>query len=145
MEYFGNRGAGVLPVSRESRKCLIALRSDWVMEPRTWGIWGGKIDDGEVSPKDAALRELFEETGYTGNVSLYEAYVYKDKNFQYYNFFGLVDSEFEPDLNWETSDYRWFSFDELMDLEPKHFGLRALLNDKKSLDLLKKLTKKSDF
>lgn len=55
-----------------------------------------------------------------------------------YNFIGILDEEFNPILDWETKDYKWCSFDEMIKLEPKHFGLKLLLEDKKSLNLIKK-------
>ena len=31
-------------------------------------------------------------------------------------------------LNWETKDYEWMTLEDLYKLEPKHFGLKELLN-----------------
>jgi hypothetical protein len=46
----------------------------------------------------------------------------------YYNFLGeIVKGDWEPVKNFETSEFKWCSFEELMALEPKHFGLTALL------------------
>jgi hypothetical protein len=44
-------------------------------------------------------------------------------------------------LGWESYDYRWVTFDELLSIEPKHPGLEMLLNDEDSLDVIKHLIK----
>jgi hypothetical protein len=43
-KFWGNLGAGILPISRTGR-ILIAYRSLDVNEPHTWGIFGGKLDE----------------------------------------------------------------------------------------------------
>lgn len=102
------------------------------MEPNTYGVWGGKVDfeDGETESdiEDVVRREFYEETKYKGFMKLIPSHIYRDKNFKYYNFIGIVDREFNPVLNWETKDYEWMTFEDLYKLEPKHFGLKELLN-----------------
>ena len=44
---------------------MLSLRSEEVLEPNTWGAWGGACDKGE-SPEGTALRELVEESGMGG-------------------------------------------------------------------------------
>jgi 8-oxo-dGTP pyrophosphatase MutT (NUDIX family) len=133
--FWGNVGAGVLPIST-SGKILVALRSEYVNEPNTWGVWGGKLDDAE-DIQQTCKREFIEETNYLHSIELIPAYVFKTEGFEYHNFIGIVEQEFEPTLNWETQDFKWCSFDKLQDLEPKHFGLENLLKDPKSLKLIK--------
>ena len=144
--YWGNLGAGILPICGSTGRILIALRSEDVMEPGTYGIWGGKIDlDDEFDEGDefdndiesAALREFNEETGYTNHIDLHQAYIYKDGKFEYHNFIGILSNEFEPILNWESESYSWLTLDELLRLEPKHFGLAKLLNDQQSMNIIK--------
>ena len=63
--------------------------------------------------------------------------MYKDGSFSYYNFFGIVQKEFSPSLNWETESFKWMTYDELLALPRKHFGLVALLkNSGKELEAL---------
>jgi 8-oxo-dGTP pyrophosphatase MutT (NUDIX family) len=147
-EYWGKKGAGILPICKETKTLLVPFRSSNVLEPHTWGVWGGKIDLGEedeyertlsidASVEEAAKREFVEESEYDGEIKLIPAYVYRDGSFAYHNFFGLVDYEFEPVLNWETEDYRWMTYEELLALPRKHFGLVALLkNSSKELEAL---------
>jgi 8-oxo-dGTP pyrophosphatase MutT (NUDIX family) len=146
--YWGKIGAGILPICIKTGRFLVGLRSDDVMEPNTWGIFGGKLDIDEginETIKIAALRELEEETKFKGDIELIEGYVFKDENFSYHNFFGIVQYEFEPILNWENDDAIWINYDELMNLNNKHFGLEAFLNDIDSKEKLIDILKKGSF
>lgn len=114
----------------------MSYRSAYVNEPHTWGIWGGKLDDDEVQSeiKDVVRREFREETGFDCNCfELVPLYIYQssDGNFKYYNFLGLFEDEFTPRLDWETEKFKWMTWDELMKLRPKHFGLKELLKKDK--------------
>ena len=140
--FWGTIAAGVIPICTTTKRILVGLRSDEVEEPGTWGSFGGKLDIDEgidETIKEAVLRELEEETGYCGNIELVDAFVYKHGSFEYHNFFGLVSSEFEPELNWENESAEWFTYDELIVLSDKHFGLVSLL--KNDGDLLKSFLK----
>jgi len=153
MEFWGNEGAGLLVISASTGRILVPLRSRWVMEPLTWGVIGGKIDyedEGEEAddpdPEAAAVREFIEETGYQGLIEVTPAFVYEHENedgdvvFTYYNFIGVVEDEFVPQENWETERFAWMALDQLLEIEPKHYGLQALLDDEESLDEIRNLT-----
>lgn len=134
---WGSEAGGILIIAKSTKRFLIAFRSPYVHMGRTYGIVGGKLDDHETDIKDAVIREFDEETGYSGYIELFPAYVFKTTGFKYHNFIGIIDEEFEPETNWETEYFKWVSFDELLEIEPKHFGLTKLLNDKKSLAIIK--------
>jgi 8-oxo-dGTP pyrophosphatase MutT (NUDIX family) len=139
-QYWGTMGAGILPICPATGRILVGFRSAYVMEPHTWGTFGGKLDIDEgvdETIKMAAMRELEEETHFTGAMELVDAFVYQDGSFSYHNFFGVVEDEFSPSLNWENDRAIWMTLDELVDLEGKHFGLVSLL--KNSLPLLEQL------
>lgn len=152
-EYWGTAGAGILPVALDTGRFLLALRSDEVMEPGTIGIIGGKLDtlsdyddeDDLEDPVDAALREFEEETRRSADIvsDLIPLYVFHDNSvgFVYYNFLGIVDSEFYARTNWETDEWMWLTLDELKKIRPKHFGLKALLNDRESMNVLRSYAK----
>lgn len=148
--YWGTAGAGIIPVAKSTGRFLVAMRSQDVMEPRTYGTIGGKLDEdwetGDLEdPMDAALREFEEETceGESALVDIIPLYVFDDTNadFQYYNFLGVLDDEFEACINWETDWWEWLTLDELLAIEPKHFGLRALLRDRESLRTMKEFAR----
>lgn len=123
--FWGNRGAGVVVYCEKTGRYLIGLRSRYVNEPNTWGTFGGKIDDDDEDPKDAAKREMGEETGYTGEVELTPIDVFQSGNFKFYNFLGKVSDEYQPKLSWENSEIRWMKLDEFPN--NLHFGLKRLL------------------
>lgn len=139
-KFFGDKGSGVLPFNKETKKFLVSFRSKYVNEPNTWNLWGGAID-GDMTPEDSAKKELHEETGYNENIELFSAYVFVAPNdtFRYYNFIGVIENEFTPVLDWETEDYKWVTLEELVKLTPMHYGLKGLLNDIDSMDLIKSL------
>ena len=98
--FWGNAGAGVLPICEKTGKILVTLRSSEVNEPHTWGILGGKLEDGET-PEEGANREMVEESGEEAH-ELIPAFVFKSKGggFSYHNFIGLCKEEFEPHETW---------------------------------------------
>jgi len=125
--FWGDQGAGILPLCTSTGRFLLAYRSSEVNEPHTWGIWGGRIED--EAPETAARREFIEETGYTGSMELVPSYVYTTEGFQYSNFLGIVPEEFEPGHGWETEGHRWVTWEEMYRVKPQHFGLAALLKN----------------
>lgn len=128
--FWGDRGAGILLISRDSGKILLVLRSSLVNEPGTWGMPGGKIDSPEESPMSAAKREAEEELGYKGPIEMKPAHVFKAGSFQFFNFIGIVPNDFEPTLDWENDDFGWYELSNLP--SPLHFGVVSLLKNSKS-------------
>jgi hypothetical protein len=113
---------------------LISLRGEEVREPGTWGTWGGAIDENE-NPKETVMREVQEETGFTGRKEIIPLHIFKDKSgFRYYNFLVLVENEFNPTINFETKDWDWFYVDDLP--SPLHFGLKGILNNKNDVKII---------
>jgi 8-oxo-dGTP pyrophosphatase MutT (NUDIX family) len=127
--FWGRAAAGSILIARDTGRVCLAHRSPDVQEPNTWGMWGGAMDSGE-SPEQAALRELQEETGYSGSVNLQPLWTFEHSSgFRYYNFLAVVDSEFRPRMDWETQDFEWF---DLADTDtwpsPLHPGVQTLLS-----------------
>jgi len=145
--FWGNCGAGCIIICISSCRILLPYRSKLVNEPSCFGVWGGKIDEEEGQSEneieDVVKREFTEESGYDGDIDLIPAFIFEtpNKSFKYYNFIGLIDEEFTPTLDWETQSFKWVTFNELMSIKPKHFGLQGLLNDPKSLEIIKKYSK----
>jgi 8-oxo-dGTP pyrophosphatase MutT (NUDIX family) len=124
---WGNQGAGILPIARTTGRILLNFRSKYVNEGQQFGVWGGKVDEDNLEM--AARREFIEETEYSGNLQLIPAYRYSEPGFIYQNFIGIVDKEFDPELNWESEGFKWVSIQELSSVRPMHFGLVALLRN----------------
>lgn len=139
--FWGKAGAGCMIMAEDTKRFLMPLRSGQVEQPGTWGTWGGAIDKGKT-PEQAVRQEVREEAGYAGHFELYPLYIFEDdeSGFKYYNFLAVVDEEFAPRLNWETSDYEWVEFGDWP--QPLHFGVQGILNDPKSLAILKKKAQK---
>lgn len=142
-----NTAAGIIPFCKEERKFLVLKRAKGISQGGTWCPPGGKMDPGEVSPADTAFREFCEETGYAGGLDSIELvpllqFRYRPDGFIFYNFLGIVDEHFEADPQGkhakESEDFSWLTLDELVDLEPKHPGFLALLNDDTSYQILSK-------
>ena len=144
-KFWGSIAAGILPIAQSTGRVLINLRSPWVMQPLTWGVIGGKLDDNEgANIENAAKREFEEETGIKFTGSLIPIYKFQsaEGNFTYQNYIGLVKKEFTPKKNWESADFKWISFDQIEELAPKHFGLEALLADSASVEKIGEEIKK---
>ncbi len=124
--------AGVIPYSKSTKTFLVGMRSGGVDNPHTWAGFGGGVDGGE-DVEEAVMRELEEEIGFYGSMRLIKGYVYEEPMFEYHNFIGVVSDEFEPHLNWETDDYQWVTYDELLQLPHKHKGLVKFMNQSKDL------------
>jgi 8-oxo-dGTP pyrophosphatase MutT (NUDIX family) len=137
--FWGKAAAGCLPVAVDTKRFLFALRSEFVEEPKTWGLWGGAID-GNESPLKAALREFKEEAWYTGKIlKTYPLSTYKHENgFKYYTYLVFVPQEFKPHLNHETDDHRWVGYDEWP--RPLHPKLKLTLNSFKVDSILQELS-----
>jgi len=128
--FWGNRGAGILLIAKDTGHILLVHRSAYVNEPGTWGIPGGMIDVEDSSPSEAAKREAQEELGYSGAIELKPAHVFKAGKFRFFNFIGVIPEEFEPTLDWENEDAGWYSINDLP--SALHFGIKSLLSNSKS-------------
>lgn len=132
--FYGKQGAGCIILALDTGRICLPLRSQYVEQPNTWGTWGGAIDSGE-SPEVAVMREVREEAGYTGPIELIPLYVFEHSSgFKYYNFLALVEEEFKPKLDWETAEYDWFEYGNWP--QPLHNGLKLLLNDRNSVQVI---------
>lgn len=139
--HWGKYGAGCLLYSKSSKKFMVGLRSEDVLEPNTWSTFGGAVD-GDSSLIDTVRNELYEEIGILDDmiIDMIPIFVYNGKHdFKYHNFIAIVDEEFTPNLNWENSDYMWLSVDGILKLENKHYGLQALLNDTETIKIMREL------
>jgi 8-oxo-dGTP pyrophosphatase MutT (NUDIX family) len=128
------RAAGILLMARSSERVLMLQRSDECSEPGRWALPGGKIEEGE-SPRVAAVRELEEETGYDGQLTVLKEpiFVYRGDDLEFSTYFAYVEREFSVSLNWESEDGDWFFLRVLP--QPLHFGMVALMrHGKKKLN-----------
>jgi 8-oxo-dGTP pyrophosphatase MutT (NUDIX family) len=130
------QAAGALIFAEDTGNFLVVYRSENVVDPQCWCGAGGKIDGAET-PEQASAREIQEELGYAGKMTQYPIFVYDDPKLRFYNFLGVVPSQFNPVLNWETAGYIWCQLDEVP--APLHFGLQAILDDKISMAFISRI------
>ena len=127
-DYWGNAAAGILPLAKTTGRLLLNHRSAAVNEPRTWGVWGGKLE-GQESFRRAAIREFTEEAQYGGSLDLNLLHTYQDGEFEYRTFLGVVDREFTPSLDWESDGFRWVEVEEMEAMYGRlHFGLQEVVD-----------------
>ena len=131
--FFGAQGAGCLIMAKTTGRFMVVERSQSVEEPGDWGNCGGAHKASE-QPRDAALRELHEETGYTGSAQMIPLLVFQKGTFRYSNFLALVEDEFVPQLGWEADAYKWCEYGDWP--QPLHFGLMSLFADPASAKAL---------
>lgn len=135
--FWGSEAAGCLLLCSSTKRFLFGLRSSLVDEPLTWAGWGGAIDLSE-SPEQAVIRELREETGYNGRLSIEPLCKFRKPGFTYHNFLIVVDIEFTPTISPESSEYGWFEFEKLP--SPMHPGVTYCLQNRESFStILRKL------
>ena len=101
--------AGVLFLARDTGRCLLQLRNSDKRFKHTWGFWGGIIENGET-PFECIQRELQEEIGFVPDLQKLnpiDIYQSRNKQFYYYSFAYVTDSEFQPTINRESAGYAW--------------------------------------
>ncbi len=121
------KAAGILALALDTKRLLLMQRSPRQDNPLTWATFGGGHEDGE-SARETALREFAEETGYQGKIDTYfmASLSNEDNTFTFFNYFGIVPTEFDPHDCWETFDYGWFSLGDWP--SPLHPGVTWLFN-----------------
>lgn len=102
-----NESCGALIYSTSTGRYLFLLRN--TKQAGTWGLVGGKIEQGE-SVTQALLREIAEEIGGLIRDPKFipiEKFTSDNKKFIYHTFVCPVDHEFVPELNAEHRGYCW--------------------------------------
>lgn len=131
--------AGILPICPLTKRVLLVKRGPTQSGPNTWASFGGGFEeDKDDNPKDAAKREFYEETFYSGpyKISKLPLYINESNHLKFYTYLGIFDEEFIPDLEraQEGIDYGWFYLDNLPD--NLLTGVAEMFKDK--IDYIKK-------
>lgn len=118
-----------------SGRCLALKRSETKkLGGGTWGVPGGKVEEGETLGQ-AALREAGEETSvYPEAAILIHAETAGDIEFR--TFVGYVDEEFIPTLDHEHTDYEWVLPNHWP--QPVFSGMKSVLEDSHAMNALKR-------
>ena len=113
------RAASTVVYNPDKKKFLLVKRSDTKeMNPGEWEFPGGFIEEGETA-REAAMRELLEETGLTGEVirSGEKGEIETRKGrLEITPFLVTVKTE-QVELSREHSEYRWIETGELGSIE----------------------------
>lgn len=125
--------AAAVTYSPGKDRFLVLKRADSMdVFPDRWDFPSGKVEDDE--PEKAALRELREETGLSGQVIRSgDPFTVESEYgcFRVHPFLVMVESD-DVDLNREHTDYRWIGPGELEDLET----VKGLERDLESVGVL---------
>jgi len=139
-EHGTKSAAGILLISQDTKKLLLGKRSQEDAEAGTWGLitldLNIEINNNEDA-KNETLKLFRSQFGYDGNIELNEILVNTADDFRFYNYIGIVDTEFIPQLNWEIEKYQWFNYEELINANNNklHYGVKILKD--KSIDQIK--------
>lgn len=121
------RAVGVWFLARSTRRYLYLMRND-VKHPNTWGLPGGKVNNGETLLAGME-RECIEELGqfpvYEQMMPL-ETFTSADSQFVYHTWVCVVATEFVPCLNHEHHGYAWIDCEHWP--RPMHPGLWNTVN-----------------
>jgi 8-oxo-dGTP pyrophosphatase MutT (NUDIX family) len=103
-----NQSCGSLIYCTSTKRYLFLLRNNGKF-PDSWGLVGGKVEQGE-SILAGLEREIQEELGgeiTNAKIIPIEQYTSDNKTFTYHTFLIKVESEFVPELNNEHKGYCW--------------------------------------
>lgn len=106
------KAAGALFVSKSTRRYLFLLRDDDT-HTNTWGLVGGRVENGEQII-ECLHREISEEIGNVTNIVKIiplDLYTSQDEKFEYHTFACIVEDEFVPCLNHEHKGFCWTTLD----------------------------------
>lgn len=120
-DFNGSLRASVLVV-KCNEKYLLARKSKGEKFSGSWGLFGGKLETDET-PRNAAVREFYEEAGVTYNSSevahLADIY-YTLPEIHYTLHVYIISVQQKPDitLSREHDKYEWLTAEEIKSLHP---------------------------
>ena len=123
-----NEAVGAIFLSKNTGRMMLNLRSDSVTYSNYWGFVGGKVEFNET-PIKALYREIKEELGNSipqiNDIIPFDIFCTKNIKFKYYSFIIIIDNEFIPELNKESSGYCWIKIGNWP--KPLHPGAKSIL------------------
>lgn len=100
--------AGILFYAKKTGRRLFLMRNAKKYRG-TWGLVGGKIEEGETL-LEGMLRESKEEIGFVPDIAKMipvEKFTSPDSRFEFHTFIFVTNDEFTPVLNHEHVGYCW--------------------------------------
>ena len=132
------QGVGALIYSNSTKRFLFLLR-DGAKYAGSWGLVGGKINDGE-RVIEALHREIIEEIAVdlsANKLIPIETFTSDNHKFVYYTFLISVNEEFVPTLNSEHRGYCWVGLEDHP--RPLHPGVFKMFKFEVIFDKIKAL------
>lgn len=130
--------AGALLYCPSTHRYLFLLRNGHSHDS-TWGLAGGKVDQGETVIA-GLLREIQEEIGFDlseNKIIPVEKFTSESSHFSYHTFVIKVDAEFIPVLNDEHRGYCWVPIKDYP--KPLHPGVWRTVNVQRFMDKIQTL------
>ena len=119
-------GCGALILCTKTNRYLFLLRKNG-RYPNTWGLVGGKIEQGETVFQ-GLIREINEELGGEikgAKIIPIETYTSDNEKFTYQTYLIKVDDEFVPGLNDEHKGFCWVELEDHP--KPLHPGVHRTI------------------
>lgn len=126
-----NEAVGAIFLSKSTGHMMLNLRSDKSTYSNNWAFVGGKLERNET-PLQALHREIQEELGDSvpeiQDIIPFDVFCTKNGKFKYYSFVVVVECEFVPVLNSESSGYAWVKIGSWPN-KPLHPGAKSTLHN----------------
>lgn len=123
------RCSGALIYAKSTKRFLL-LQKAGGKHAGTWGLVGGKTEQGE-NPWQGLSREIQEEIGISLDIVKtipLETFVSSDEAFHFHTYLCVVNDEFIPKLSKEHCAYAWSTIDYAP--KPLHQGLKSSFSNK---------------
>ena len=129
-----HEAVGAIFLSIKTGRVMLNLRSESVTYSNYWGFVGGKVE-GSETPTECLSREIHEELGSDvpkfNETIPFDVFTTKNGKFRYYSFLVVVQDEFIPSLNSESSGYCWVKIGSWP--QPLHPGAKSTLHNESLL------------
>ena len=107
--------SNIILLNPEEDKVLILRRANYMKQfPGAWGFPGGHVDPKDKNPKEAAIRELKEETGIelswneSNKLKEYDKIKHDNDNSICYYYITTLESNVDIKLSKEHAGYEWY-------------------------------------
>jgi len=123
-------GAGILAINNEDGKILFCRRGLDSSFSKCWAFFGGTFEDKDITPRQTAKREFFEETRSEEEykISKKPFFITSNPFIDFYTYICFFERQPKISINEENLDYGWFDIDKI----PKnlHPGVKDLFDKK---------------